>query len=74
MRGEMVDAAQAIAALLSQYDQEWSAQLAQFEDRLQLLQHLKHGMELLLLVGSYLIFYLLDCIAEIMALPLPIGR
>ena len=74
MRGEMVDAAQAITALLSQYDQEWSAQLARFEERLQLLQHLKHGMELLLLVVSYLIFYLLDCIAEIMAMPLPIGR
>jgi hypothetical protein len=64
--------AQPEAALLVQYEQEWIAHVAQLDQKLQLLQTAKHGMELLLLVGSYLIFYLLDCIAEVMALPLPL--
>ncbi len=71
---KMVTTAQDFAALLSQYQQEWVAYTAQVEQQIQLLRTLKHGMELFLLVGSYLVFYLVDCIAEVMAMPLPLVR
>jgi len=62
------------AALLSQYNQQWLEHVAQFEQKLQLLQTLKQGMELLLLVSSFLLYYLIDCIAQVMAMPMPFIR
>ena len=61
---------QELAVVLSQYNQQWLEHVAHFEHKLQLLHTLKQGTELLLLVGSYLIFYLVDCIAQIMNMPL----
>ncbi|OGA24622.1 MAG: hypothetical protein A3I02_01550 [Betaproteobacteria bacterium RIFCSPLOWO2_02_FULL_67_26] len=63
--------AEELAVLLAQYQQERLEYLAWFEQQLQLLQTLKHGVELLLLVVSYLIYYLADCVAEVLALSPP---
>lgn len=71
---KMVTTVQDLAVLLSQYEQEWVAYTAQIEQQVQLLRTLKRGMELFLLVVSYLVFYLVDCIAEVMAMPLPLVR
>lgn len=59
-----------IATLLVQYDQYWSGHVAQIEQKTQLLHTLKQGMELLLLVSSYLVYYLVDCISQVMSLPI----
>jgi hypothetical protein len=56
-------------ALLVQYDQYWIDHVARLEHKVQLLRTLKQGMELLLLVSSYLFFYLIDCISQVMSLP-----
>ena len=58
-----------LGSLLSQYDEQWLGHVAQLEHRLQLLHTLKQGTELLLLVCSYLFYYLIDCISQIMAMP-----
>lgn len=68
---EMIAAAEEFAILLSQYQQGRLEYIAWIDQKIQLLQTLKQGMELLLLVSSYLIFYLMDCIAEVMAMPIP---
>lgn len=60
---------QEFAVLLAQYDQYWTQHVAQIEHKLHLLKTLKQGMELLLLVASYLFFYLIDCISQVMDLP-----
>jgi hypothetical protein len=61
-------------ALLGQYNEQWLGHVARFEQKLELLHTLKRGMELLLLVSSFLFYYLIDCIAQIMAMPLPFVR
>ena len=58
-----------IGNLLSQYNEQWLEHVARLEHKLQLLQTLKQGMELLILVCSYLFYYLIDCIAQVMAMP-----
>jgi hypothetical protein len=58
------------AVLFAQYDQYWVEHMARIEHKLQLLRTLKQGMELLLLVCSYLFFYLIDCISQVMNLPI----
>ena len=68
----MITGAQELAVLLSQYQQERLETITWIEQKLQLLQTLKQGMELLLLVGSYVIFYLVDCISQVLSLPLPL--
>ena len=60
--------------LLGQYNEQWLEHIARFEQKLQLLHTVKQGMEFLLLVGSFLIYYLTDCIAEILAMPMPFLR
>lgn len=67
-------AVEELAVLLSQYQQERLEYIAWFEQKFQLLQTLKQGTELLLLVGSYVIFYLVNCVAEVLSLPLPLVR
>jgi hypothetical protein len=62
------------SAQLSQYNELWLAHVARFEQKLQLLHTLKQGVELLLLVSCFLLYYLIDCIAQIMAMPLPFIR
>ena len=57
------------SASFSQYNQQWLDHVARLEQRLQLLVTLKQGMELLLLVSSFLFFYLIDCIAKILDMP-----
>lgn len=61
-------------ALLSQYNELWLEHVARFEQQLQLLKTMKQGMELLLLVSSFLFYYLIDCIAQVIAMPLPFVR
>jgi len=61
-------------ALLSQYNELWLEHVARFEHKLQLLQTAKQGMEFLLLVSSFLFYYLIDCIAQIIAMPMPFVR
>ena len=56
--------------MLVQYDQYWVEHVTRLEQKVQLLHTLKQGMELLLLVCSYLFFYLIDCVSQIMALPI----
>ena len=56
--------------MLLQYDQYWIDHVARLEQKTQILHTLKQGMELLLLVSSYLFFYLIDCVSQIMALPI----
>jgi len=56
--------------MLLQYEQYWMEHVARLEHKAQLLHTLKQGMELLLLVCSYLFFYLIDCVSQIMALPI----
>ena len=58
------------AVLLSQYNQYWLEHVARLEQKVHLLHVLKQGMELLLLVCSYLFFYLIDCVAQIMNMPI----
>jgi hypothetical protein len=58
------------AVMLLQYDQYWMDHVARLEQKVQLLHTLKQGMELLLLVCSYLFFYLIDCVSQIMSLPI----
>jgi hypothetical protein len=62
--------AEEFAIHLAQYNQYWVEHVARVEHKLQLLQTLKQGTELLLLVCSYLFFYLIDCISQVMDLPL----
>jgi hypothetical protein len=59
-----------ISTLLVQYDQYWLDHVARLEHKAQLLHTLKQGMELLLLVCSYLFFYLIDCISQVMSMPI----
>ena len=59
-----------LGALFSQYDEQWLEHVGRFEHKLQLLHTLKQGMELLLLVCSYLFYYLIDCIAQILSMPM----
>ena len=73
-RIEMVAAGEELGALLNQYEQSWRTHVARFEQTLYRLHILKQGVELLLLVSSYLIYYFLDCIAVVMAMPLPLVR
>lgn len=70
----MFNPAGEFAAVVAEYDQQWLEHVARLGRRLQLLRTAKQGMELLLLVGSYLLYYFLDCFAQILALPLPLGR
>ena len=70
----MITPGQELAALLAQHQQQWLEHVARLEQKLQLLQTLKKGMELLLLVASYLFYYLMDCIAQVMAMPMPFVR
>jgi hypothetical protein len=58
------------AVMLLQYEQYWMEHVARIEQKAQLLHTLKQGMELLLLVCSYLFFYLIDCVSQIMSLPI----
>ena len=60
--------------LLGQYNEQWLDHVARLDAKLQLLHTLKQGVELLLLVSSFLFYYLIDCIAQIMAMPLPFVR
>ncbi|MBI3042438.1 MAG: hypothetical protein HYY78_06400 [Betaproteobacteria bacterium] len=73
-RIEMEAAAEEFAAVRSRYEQYWAAQVARLEQTLYRLHILKQGVELLLLVSSYLIYYFLDCIAVVIAMPLPLVR
>ena len=59
-----------LANLLAQYDEYWLQHVARIEQKIHLLHTLKQGVELLLLVSSYLFYYLIDCVAQIMALPI----
>ena len=61
-------------APLSQYNELWLEHVARLEQQLQLMKTMKQGMELLLIVSSFLFYYLIDCIAQILAMPLPFGR
>ena len=70
----MATPGQEVAALLARYQEQWLEHVARLEQKLQLLQTLKKGMELLLLVSSYLFYYLMDCIAQVMAMPMPFVR
>ena len=70
----MIAPGQELAAQFAQYNDYWLQHVARLDQKLQLLQTLKQGMELLLLVASFLFYYLIDCIAQVMALPLPFVR
>jgi hypothetical protein len=65
----MIESNQDFSTLLGQYNEQWVEHVARFEQKLQLLQTLKQGMELLLLVSSFLFYYLIDCVAQIMSMP-----
>ena len=56
--------------MLLQYDQYWIEHVARLEQKTQLLHTLKQGMELTLLVCSYLFFYLIDCVSQILNMPI----
>ena len=70
----MVEQAEQLAMVLSQYQQDWLEHVARIDAKLRLWVSLKQGVELLALVGSYLIFYFLDCFTEIVTMPLPLVR
>ena len=70
----MILPGQEFATQFAQYNEYWLQHVARFEQKLQLLQTLKQGMELLLLVASFLFYYLIDCIAQVMSMPLPFVR
>lgn len=57
------------STLLGQYNEQWVEHVARLDQKMQLLQTLKQGMELLLLVSSFLFYYLIDCVAQIMSMP-----
>ena len=65
----MITPAEDLGTFLSQYNEQWMEHVAHLEHKLQLMRTLKQGMELLLLVCSYLFYYLIDCVAQIMAMP-----
>lgn len=58
--------------LLGQYNEQWLEYVARLDAKLQLLHTLKQGMELLVLVSSFLFYYLTDCIAEVMLMSFPL--
>ena len=70
----MVEQAEQLAMVLGQYQQDWLGHVARIEAKVRVLQLLKQGVELFALVGSYLIFYFIDCFTEILAMPLPLVR
>lgn len=70
----MIAPNQDFTTLLGQYNEQWVEHVARLDQKLQLLQTLKQGMELLLLVSSFLFYYLIDCVAQIMSMPLPFVR
>lgn len=65
----MIASNQDFTALLGQYNEQWVEHVARLDQKMQLLQTLKQGMELLLLVSSFLFYYLIDCVAQIMSMP-----
>ncbi len=70
----MSTAGNEIGVLFSQYQQQWLDHVARLDQKVQLLHTLKQGMEFLLLVSSFLFYYLIDCIAQIMSMPMPFVR
>lgn len=65
----MIEPSQEFSTLLVQYNEQWVEYVSRLDQKLQLLQTLKQGMELLLLVSSFLFYYLIDCVAQIMSMP-----
>ena len=59
-----------IAVLFSQYNEQWLQDCSRLEQKLQLLHTLKQGMELLLLVSSFIFYFLTDCVAQVMDMPI----
>ena len=72
--GDMSTLGNEFGTLLGQYNEQWLEQLSRLDERLQLLRILKQGVELLLLVSSFLLYYLTDCIAQVLAMPIPFVR
>ena len=70
----MISPGPEFTTLLGQYNELWLNHVSRFEQQLQLLKTLKQGMELLLLVSSFLFYYLIDCIAQVISMPLPFIR
>jgi len=70
----MIAPGQDLATLLAQHQQQWLEHVARLDQKVQLLHTLKQGMEFLLLVASFLFYYLIDCIAQVMAMPMPFVR
>jgi len=70
----MVNTAEQFKAVWVQYSEDWAQYVARIEARLRALQIAKQGMELFLLVGSYLILYFIECFTEVLAMPLPLVR
>jgi len=68
----MVETAEQLALILSQYQETWLGYVSHVEAKLRMLQVLKQGVELLVLVGSYLIFYFIECFTEVLSMPLPL--
>jgi len=50
--------------VLDQYRAEWSTYAQRVETKVQRLQTLKNGMELLLLTCAFLAYYLIDCMVQ----------
>jgi len=70
----MSTAGNEFGALFSQYNVLWLDHVSRFEQKLQLLHTIKQGMEFLLLVSSFLFYYLIDCITQVMTMPMPFVR
>lgn len=70
----MIEKVEQLAGVLGQYNQHWLEHVAYIKAKLRLLQLMKQGTELFLLVGSYLIFYFVDCFTQILSMPLPLAR
>ena len=64
--GDMSASGEELAVVFSQHLADHAARL---DHKLQLLHTLKQGTELLLLVSSYLFFYLIDCVSQVLSLP-----
>ncbi len=56
-----------ITNVRDKYRAEWAAYVKRADARLQLLRTLKRGTELLLLVGAFLLYYLISVLVQVLS-------
>lgn len=60
----MTDSTPDVTTRLAQYKEEWLAYVKRVDSRLERLETLKQGVELLVLVCAFLFYYLIVCLTQ----------